>query len=118
MPKKPEVVLTDPRLLAKGTVIWHKGNQSEEVIRNVTVVAQLANGESQSYLVGVEEIEVLKEQPSPVAKGKIMAEKDLPEEAEARMRIERLQEQVAQEETLLKQVEALQAKNAKMRENA
>lgn len=64
MPKKPEIESRDPRLIAKGTVIWHKGLGREEVVRDVSVVLHMANGEDLVYRVGSDEIEVIAEQPS------------------------------------------------------
>ena len=86
MPKKPEVVRKDPRLLAKGAVVWHSGNQREEVVRAVSVVLHLANGESQSFTVGEDEVEVLKTQPDPVKAAELMIEKETPDEAAVRLR--------------------------------
>lgn len=85
MPKKPVVVETDPRLLAKGVVIWNPSSQSEEVVRDVIVVLQLASGESRSYGVGTDIVEVLKKQPDPVEAAKLMIAKETPEEAKQRI---------------------------------
>jgi hypothetical protein len=89
MPKKPEVVRKDPRLLNKGAVIWHSGNQREEVVRAVSVVLHLANGESQTYSVGTDEVELLKVQPDPVKQAELLIAKETPDEAKERIQSKR-----------------------------
>ena len=59
MAKKPETTKKDPRLIAKGQIVWVSERQKEDVVRNVIVVLQLANGESKSFVVGEDEIEVV-----------------------------------------------------------
>lgn len=72
MPKKPPVDKKDPRLAARGQEVWLPDLQRTEVVRDVVVVLNLANGESRPYIVGEDEIEVVPPLPPP-------DEKDLPE---------------------------------------
>lgn len=70
MPKKagkPATKIKDPRLISQGTVIWHPQLQRGEVVRSVSVVLHLANGESRSYAVGEDQVEIFATQPQPVA---------------------------------------------------
>lgn len=65
MAKKPPTTKKDPRLMAKGHIVWLPDLQREEVVRNVHIVLQLANGESRSYVVGEDEIEEVPP-PAPI----------------------------------------------------
>lgn len=75
MAKKPAVNNKDPRLVSRGSVIWHKGLQRDEVVRDVSVVLHMANGEDLVYHVGLDEVELLAEQPSIPAPEEIEPER-------------------------------------------
>jgi hypothetical protein len=89
MPKKPPVVQKDPRTLSAGITIWHPDLQRTEVVRDVVVVLQLANGESRSYKVGQDQVDILKDQPDLLKEAEILVEKETLEQATMRLRAER-----------------------------
>lgn len=83
MPKKPETEKVDPRVVTRGIVVWSRDGKSEQVIRNVAVVVQFANGYDETYVVGQDEIEILAEQPKQLPKSALLKEPSIVDTQEA-----------------------------------
>lgn len=62
--------------------IWHSQLQRGEVVRFVSVVLHLANGESRAYEVGKDEMEVFSEQPRAISESDLASVRSISDNKE------------------------------------